>query len=113
VEITFEFRGCRPSAKESMMRRARSSIEEFFRTLPLSSVKIIVLGPTRRGDGQKLIKPIVVPDSVRRTDTFPVSVHLQGTQGLDCLLRVEGNSPEQLERLVNRGPYKAPRKKKK
>lgn len=110
MDIKFEWLGrtVSASARKTLERHARASLREFFRLKVVPEITLVALRAARgKNNGEIFLHTLAEkPEYGYRTDFVPVSVFLEGTQGLICLMGVQGLSSSELLKLIDGGPYK-------
>lgn len=110
MDIKFEWLGRTVSAtaRKTLERHARVSLREFFRQRVVPEITLVALRAARgKNNGETFLHTLAEkPEYGYRTDFVPVSVFLEGTQGLICLMGVQGLSSGELLKLIEGGPYK-------
>ena len=110
MNVTFNWRATvQPSSRHFLEKRVRATLKEFFKHCsqhPLDDVRLIAFKAGPGGDAQRLIKTVSLhPDFGRNPAGVPCIVHVEGTQGLTCLMGVDEVGDEMLVELLNNGPY--------
>lgn len=99
-----------PATRPRIEKDFSDSVKRFFKHYdgnPIEKVSLFILKANPGGDSRNLIKV------VKRTGDFkginnpgvPASIWTEGTQGVVCLIQIEGMSDEEVSFLISNGPY--------
>ena len=99
-----------PATRPRIEKDFSASVREFFKHydgVPIGTIYLYILKLNPAGNSRKLIK------LVKRTADFrdinnpgvPASIWTEGTQGVVCLIQIEGMSDEEVSALISNGPY--------
>ncbi len=98
-----------PPAQRRIFHAMKETVGEFFRHFnggPIEKIDLIAFRMIHAGDPRRLIKITTkTPDMGHDPKGVPVVVCGEGKQGVVCLMTVPKHTDEQLQRLVENGPY--------
>jgi hypothetical protein len=114
MELNIDWRGISPQGQKTLGKEVRTSLRDYFKYCDGSdgySIRIVAFSPERGGNAQQLLK-VVGPrkEFENYGDMVPVSIHTSGTQGLIALLAIAGLSREQVQHVLENGPYTRPKR---